>query len=364
MKALLRGTGNKSNRTVEVPLPISEDSYETIIRDLSDLGMGSATVQDCLVAVVNGNYPILKRMEDTLVNIDELDYLANWLETAPAAHVTAFQGLAAKHGTWRIQDFISLTQCCHKATVITDFSNLENIGWMHYKTRCPNADEQALRKVDPRAEALNLILNMAGAVTPYGVVYENGMDTELYRAYSGGPFPKCDRPGTVLRVIMSPRNVDWGSDTYLNLPVCDLRLKRALARSGIRREEQECIAVCCVSAPAYASELDYNKTTFEEWNALSWAISRLDDADKQKLGAVMEYAKPKTAERMMVLAEHLDLFTCKSAKVEEMRVTYHGERSLETLMHTSLSRAATGQIHKMAQGISAFANHSLQILCP
>ena len=30
MKVLLRGTGNKSNRTVEVPLPIPEDSYETV----------------------------------------------------------------------------------------------------------------------------------------------------------------------------------------------------------------------------------------------------------------------------------------------------------------------------------------------
>lgn len=76
-------------------------------------------------------------------------------------------------------DFINLTFCCQQATVITNFSDLEGIGKTHILTingGCLYADEQ--EQVDGRAEALKLILNEHGTVTPYGVVYDNGMELD------------------------------------------------------------------------------------------------------------------------------------------------------------------------------------------
>ncbi|MFQ7451073.1 MAG: hypothetical protein ACLRNQ_06180 [Flavonifractor plautii] len=67
--------------------------------------------------------------------------------------------------------------------MITDFSDLEAVGRRHVLTASGGhmpVDE--LAQVDGRKEALKLILNGQGAVTPYGVAYDNGKELEqLYR---------------------------------------------------------------------------------------------------------------------------------------------------------------------------------------
>ena len=96
-------------------------------------------------------------------------------------------------------DFINLTFCCQQATVITDFSDLDAVGRQHYMTLeggC--ASEEELEQVDGRAAALKLILNKHGTITPYGVVYDNGMELEKFYK-EGGPFPDyLDREFVIL----------------------------------------------------------------------------------------------------------------------------------------------------------------------
>ncbi len=72
--------------------------------------------------------------------------------------------------------------------MITDFSDLDAVGRQHYMTLeggC--ASEEELEQVDGRAAALKLILNKHGTITPYGVVYDNGMELEKFHK-EGGPF--------------------------------------------------------------------------------------------------------------------------------------------------------------------------------
>ena len=132
-------------------------------------------------------------------------------------------------------DFINLTFCCQQATVITNFSDLEGIGKTHILTisgGCLYVDEQ--EQVDGRAEALKLILNEHGTVTPYGVVYDNGMELEqLYT--EGGPFPDyLDREFVILLEASSGE----GQSTLLILPDSPARLERLLCRTGIRDSPQ------------------------------------------------------------------------------------------------------------------------------
>ena len=91
-----------------------------------------------------------------------------------------------------------------------------------------------LEQVDGRAEALKLILNEHGTVTPYGVVYDNGMELEqLYT--EGGPFPDyLDREFVILLEASSGE----GQSTLLILPDSPARLERLLCRTGIRDSPQ------------------------------------------------------------------------------------------------------------------------------
>lgn len=59
-------------------------------------------------------------------------YLAKRLDSFDDGEAAQFQGMAHKLGLSKIKDLINLTFCCQKATVITDFSDLEKIGREHY----------------------------------------------------------------------------------------------------------------------------------------------------------------------------------------------------------------------------------------
>ena len=79
-------------------------------------------------------YTVLNRLVGSLVNFDELDYLAKRLDSFDDGEAAQFQGMACKLGVSNIKDFINLTFCCQQATVITDFSDLDAIGRQHYMT--------------------------------------------------------------------------------------------------------------------------------------------------------------------------------------------------------------------------------------
>ncbi|WP_283619465.1 hypothetical protein, partial [Flavonifractor plautii] len=146
-----------------------------------------------------------------------------------------FQAMAVRLGTFDMTDFINLTFCCQQATVITSFSDLEDIGKAHILTlHGGHMPVDELEQVDGRAEALELILNEHGTVTPYGVVYDNGMELEqLYT--EGGPFPDyLDREFVILLEASSGE----GQSTLLILPDSPARLERLLCRTGIRDSPQ------------------------------------------------------------------------------------------------------------------------------
>ena len=74
---------------------------------------------------------------------------------------------------------INLTFCCQQATVITDFSDLSAVGRNHYMNlHGGSAKTDELKALDGEAVARSLIAGGGGTVTPYGVVYDNGMKLE------------------------------------------------------------------------------------------------------------------------------------------------------------------------------------------
>ena len=84
--------------------------------------------------------------------------------------------MAHKLELFELKDFINLTFCCQQATVITDFSDLAAIGRDQYmKLHGGSASVDELNALDDKGTARQLIESGSGTVTPYGVVYDNGM---------------------------------------------------------------------------------------------------------------------------------------------------------------------------------------------
>lgn len=165
--AVINNADHPEYGVATIPFPIPDAEYDHVIEMMENLEIGDPVKEDCLVCEIEGDFPVLKRMENLLVNLDELDYLAKRLDSFCDTEVAQFQAMAHKLEIFKMKDFINLTFCCQQATVITDFSDLESVGKIHYlhlNGGCAPIDEY--NQVDGVETALLLIQNGSATVTP------------------------------------------------------------------------------------------------------------------------------------------------------------------------------------------------------
>ena len=230
MKAEVSSKAHPEYGQATIPLPIPDSQYDSVIDLLEAMDIGSPTSQDCRVDRLDSKYPILNRLATQSVNVDELDYLAKRLDSFCVGEKEKFQAMASKLYLSDIKDFINLTFCCQQATVITDFSDLERIGKNHALTVTGGSMEPELYdRLDGRSVALDLFQRVTGTVTPYGVVYDNGM--KLEQVYDGRHFPAYlyKPPLMMVSINSGPEGTATG---YLYLPCPDKQIQRTLERAG------------------------------------------------------------------------------------------------------------------------------------
>lgn len=218
--------------------------------------------------------------------------------------------MAEKLGLTSLKDLINLSFCCQKATVITDFSDLEAIGRNHYmNTHGGCASTEELGNLDGEETAILLMKSTPATVTRYGVVYDNGM--QLKQIYDGKHLPCYLYEGAVLSLGLTPRGkLETPKDTtWLYLPATRKQLERGMLRSGIQDPEDMCFQVGSSEFPMEVDvALDFEQESIFDLNDLAWAVARLDRDNLQKLGAVVALAEPENARQIRCLAENLDLF--------------------------------------------------------
>ncbi len=230
MKAEVSSKAHPEYGQATIPFPIPDSDYDHTIELLEDMGIGSPTAQDCRVDGLVSEYPILNRLVAQSVNVDEPDYLAKRLASFCQGEDAQFEAMASKLHLSDIKDFINLTFCCQRATVIIDFSNLDQAGKKHSLTvNGGSMPSDEYDQVDGRAVALDLIQSGAGVVTPYGVVYDNGM--KLEQVYDGRHFPAYPYKPPLMMVSINsgPEGTATGC---LYLPCPDKQIQRTLERAG------------------------------------------------------------------------------------------------------------------------------------
>ena len=310
MQVILSNSKHPEYGQATIPLPLAQDQYEDCVELLEKLEIGSATKQDCKVVEISSAFPVLKRMEMLTVNLDELDYLAKRLASFDVGEAAQFQAMAHKLELFELKDLINLTFCCQKATVINNFSDLEAIGRDHYMNLHGGcASTQELEDLDGAETARLLIDSGAGEVTPYGVVYDNGMKLEQY--YDGQHFPAYLYEPCMLMIGLTFRlePEDTKNITWLYLPVAKGQLERAMVRSGITDPADMRFRFSESMFPDEVdAALDFRYENIYELNDLALAVSKLSAEAQKKLGAVVEMAEPEYASQICRLAENLDQF--------------------------------------------------------
>ena len=310
MSAVLSNPNHPKYGVATIPFPIPSDQYTYCMDLLEALEIGDAVKADCKVVEFDSAYNVLKRMEQCTVNVEELNYLAKRLESFDTGEAAQFQAMAHKLELFELKDLINLTFCCQQATVITDFSDLAAVGRDHYMNlHGGSASVDELNKLDGEETARRLIENGGGTITPYGVVYDNGM--KLEQVYDGRFFPCYYYKPNVITVAVTSKAEPEDTEhiTWLFLPMVREEIDRALLRGGITDSEDVRLRLEDSQLPNEVDVLlDMEYETLSDLNELAEATDGLSKADMKKLGAVVTMTKPQNAEQVKNLAENLDLF--------------------------------------------------------
>ena len=293
-----------------ISFPVSHDQYACCMELLEALEIGDAVKADCKVEEIDSFYTVLKRTEMLTVNVEELNYLAKRLDSFDIYEAAQFQAMAHKLELFELKDLINLTFCCQQVTVITSFSDLASVGRDHYMNlHGGSARVDELEALDGEKTARMLIENGSGTITPYGVVYDNGM--KLDQAYDGQFFPGYYYEPNASAIAVTSKSEPEDSEriTWLFLPMAQEEIDRALLRAGITDPSEIRLRLVESHLPDEVDVLlDMENESIGDLNALAQATVGFSDDSLRKLGAVVIMAKPKNAEQIKNLVENLDLF--------------------------------------------------------
>ena len=310
IQAVLGNPSHPKYGVATIPFPIPHDQYAHCMELLEALEIGDAVKADCKVEKIDSFYTVLKCMEMLTVNVEELNYLAKRLDGFDAGEAAQFQAMAHKLELFDLKDLINLTFCCQQATVITDFSDLSAVGRDHYMNlHGGSAKTEELDALDGEGTARRLIESGNGTITPYGVVYDNGM--RLEQVYDGRSFPCYYYEPNAITVAVTAKSEPEDTEhiTWLYLPMAQEEIERTLQRAGIMNPADARLHLEDTQLPDEVDVLlDMEQESLADLNALAQVADALSSDDMKKLGAVVTLAKPQTAEHIKNLLENLGLF--------------------------------------------------------
>ena len=311
MQAILSNAQHPEYGEVTIPFPIGENEYGRCLELLGKMEIGNPIERDCFIREIQHGPSILQQLVGCNMTVDELDYLAKRLDSFDDREMAKFQGAAVSCGCHGIVDLINLTFSCQQVTIITDFSDLVEIGQNHYMDlNGGTARAEELENLDGYETALLLIEGGGGTITPYGVVYDNGM--KLSQLYDGRHFPEYFYESCLASVILSLPDHPMEQET-LYFPCAESKIARTLRRLGAERPEQ-CVAMLDTSEISEAvrgvfeDEYPLNKH-LETLNALTRCLQKFDGQALEDFHTVFDTVWPETPEEILYLAEELRDFT-------------------------------------------------------
>ena len=182
-----------------------------------------------------------------------------------------------------------------------------------------------------------LIDSGGGVVTPYGVVYDNGM--KLEQVYNGRQFPACIHTHCAMMLGIRPQYgaKEGENPECLYLPASEKQIERAMLRAGMDTLVDAATWVEFDELPERVEEaLDLDQLSGDDIPALNRmcrAITPMKDADMEKLDAVVLMTDASDIIVVCQLAENLVILTNNVAQVNNhLAVTEHAYSTVFLVM--------------------------------
>ena len=298
IKAKFQYGGNE----ITVPFPITESMLSA---KLTELHAPSETSELFLTEI---EFPTeLKALENTFVNIDELNFLGKRMEGfCEDEDFQLFEAMKLE-GFTRLKDIINLSFNLDKYTLIQNIGDMQKVGVEYTLNARGSLPTSELN--DPKYADLGrkLLRSGEGIFTEHGLLFKD-RSRPFEELYDGQVFPAYVYDSGVIAIAEAKYN---GKTEYIYLPCESRAIDKALRRLGADSADH-----CEISLKDFSTgnsewlkrmtELCHREGIYEV-NRLAKAVSGAN-MDYEKLSAVAEYANAESVKGLIALAENLDDF--------------------------------------------------------
>ncbi|ACL20446.1 hypothetical protein Dhaf_2418 [Desulfitobacterium hafniense DCB-2] len=310
LKLQLRKHDAPSYRTTVVEFPAVEPDLQ---KEMEKIGVGITTEKLCLVDSVQGDNGSLQALAGTLVNADEVQYLAKRMDSFDKNELHTFYAVAEHEKLSEVKDLINLTFNLHCYALISEFSDVSAIGRRYELCRQTALSLNELESTTYASIGRRLIGHYKGAVTSYGVLYPTGNTPE--QAYNGEQFPEYHwRDDAVATVTLEyGESHSNAKHEYLYFPCWEIEIEKAVNRLGAYTP---CDCRTDLSFEGMSGEL-YQLFTEEHplsahlhtLNSLARCYTGFDEQTRNAFHAVLEMIQPKTPKEAVLIADNFYEFT-------------------------------------------------------
>lgn len=321
---------NSINEKIEVVrFPCEEEKLDEIC---NRLGIEMTTKANCQI-VDSNNKDFLKILQDSLCNIDELNYLMKRMDSFDSRGKAKFYAAAFVEDSKKMADLVNLSFNTHCYSLVSDFSNLNKIGKDLYLSEKIAVSTKEFDELDGEAFAMEVIKNDSDStITPYGVLYKNS--NELYQVYDGKHFPPYQWQEKVATVQLTAKgavectqshlptvefldipdmrpttNGVRASNEYIYLPCSDIEINKALMRL-----ETPYLQDCEVEIDNHnfpdrilniVSEDLPTLVKIDTLNNLASHYEQMNRRDIKHYEKLIDYINPKTIDEILALTESM-----------------------------------------------------------
>lgn len=215
----IRVKNGMNRRDMELPMSDSE-----LTLHMKQIGVGESIPKCKLIEVWDKGNPLAPFIGQT-VNMDELNFLAKRMESLTDYERNVMDAYVTERGVEEIKDLINLTFSLKGLSLITDFSDGEQVGKRLYMDEFLGMSEEESRQINFTEFAEKVFAEQSCKILPYGVWVEHGF--EMQEVYNGRTFPfYCFGSEEVAALEIQNQS---GDTEYLYLPtnICSVNKMKA-----------------------------------------------------------------------------------------------------------------------------------------
>ena len=212
---------NHRQNYLELPMTDTELNFE-----MRRLGIQETVPMSKVVEILEKDNP-LEMLTGNVLNLDEVNFFARRMESMTKYEREVLSVYAEIHGVDTVKDLINLTYSTKGLSLITDFSDPEQVGKRLYMDEMQMLSEEEKQQINFVQFAEKTLRESSVKLKPYGVFIEHGF--ELQEVYNGKTFPEYFYSDKIVSAV-EVKN-ESGDTDYLYLPtdICSMdKLKKRL----------------------------------------------------------------------------------------------------------------------------------------